>query len=78
MLRQGSVAGFAVYMRMLAVLLHVQNVRVAGLAGLVTRELYRVSGNITNGRAAIVTILPKGLGDNKPSYHQKQQKGEYE
>ena len=78
MLRQGSVAGFAVYVRMLAVLLYVQYVRVAGLAGLVPRELYRVSGNITNGRAAIVPILTKGLRDNKTSYHQKQQKGEYE
>src|ERR1035437_2311946 len=77
-LDQRPVAGFAVHMRMLAVLLLVRHIRVAGFARVVPRKLRRVSGNLAHRGSAIVPILSKGLGDYVVAYHQKHQKGEDE
>jgi len=72
------VAGFAIHVRMFAVLLYVQNVHVTGLASLVPGVFGRMRGNLADGSPAIVPILSKALGDNVVAYHQKQQKGEDE
>ena len=75
-LNQSAVAGLAVHMRVLAVLLYVQHVRVAALAGLVPGKFHRMRGNFADGRPAIVPILSKAFGHNVVACHQKHQEGE--
>ena len=77
-LEQSAVAGFAVHMRVLAGLLLVRHIRVAGLARLVPGKLRRVSRNFADCRPAIVPVLPKALGDHEVAHHQKHEKGEDE
>ncbi len=72
MTRQCAMASLAVDVRVFAALLYIQNVCMADLAGLVPSKLDRMCANFTDGRTAIVPILSEGLGDNEPSYHQKQ------
>ena len=45
-LGQGTVAGFAVYVCVLTALLHLQNVGVAGLTGVVAGEVNRAGGDL--------------------------------
>src|ERR1035438_1848737 len=61
MICQRSVACFAVHMRMPAVLLFFQDIRMTILTGLVTAETYRTSGDFGVGIAAVVSILSEAL-----------------
>ena len=77
-LGQRSVAGFAVDVRVLAVLLRVQNVRVAGFARIVAREVDGTGGHLRDRVPAVVPIFPKALRDNKVPDYEKYDEKEYE
>jgi len=66
-------AGFAIHVRVLAIFLLVRDVRVAALASLMPGEIHRSGGNFCQGGAAIVSIFPKTLGDQKAPDDQKQE-----
>jgi len=78
MFGQRTVTGLAVHVRMFPGLLYVQNVRVAGFAGLVAGKFDWMRGNLADGGPAIVPILTKAPGDNVVAHHQKHQEGEDE
>jgi hypothetical protein len=63
---------------MFAVLLHVQNVRVAALAGLMAGILDRKRSDFANGIAAVVPVFAKAFGHNIVAHHQEHHKGEDE
>ena len=75
---QGPMARFAIHVRVLAILLYIQNVGVAALASLVSRKLRRMRRNIPNGCPAIMPVLAKCFGNNPVAHHQKHQKCEHE
>lgn len=56
------VAGFAGDHHVLALLLLIDDVGMAGLAGIVTGEGNRPSGCLSDGVAAVVSILSKTMG----------------
>ena len=76
MLRQRSMAGFTVHMRVLAFALHIEHVAVASLASLVAGELHRSSSNLADDGAAIVPVLPKAFGNHVMSNNKKDDEGE--
>jgi len=73
-----AVAGFAVYVRMLAHVLLLRHIRVTSLAGLVPRKLGRMLGNLAHRRSAIVPILSKAFWDDEMARHKEDQKREDE
>ena len=73
---QRSVAGLAVHVRMLAGLLLVRHIRVAGSRRSRGRQTSPGARNFADGRPAIVPILAKALGHNVVAHHQKHQEGE--
>ena len=73
-LGQRSVTGFAVHVRVLAGLLYVQNVGVAGLAGLVAGELDRARCDLGDGGAAVVSVLSEARGTTKSRTTRKRRK----
>jgi hypothetical protein len=75
---QGSVAGLAVYVRVLAGFLGVRDIGVAGLACLMAGKLCGVSGDVTERGPAVVAILPESFGDNVVAHHEKRQECEDE
>lgn len=58
---QRTVAGFAVHACMFSLVLHANNIRVAGLAGLVSGKPDWLGGNFHDGISAIVAIFAKAL-----------------
>ena len=70
-LNQRAVASLAVHVRMLTLHLYFLNVRVTPLAALVSGKFRRMRRNFSDGRPAIVPILPKALRHNVVAYHQK-------
>ena len=78
MLCQGSMACFAVHVGVLAFALYVQHVAVAGFASLVSSEFHWPGCNLSNGRAAIVSILPEARWNHVVSNDQKNDEGENE
>jgi len=64
---QGAMAGLAVHMRVLAVLLLFEDVGMAGLAGLMASESDRPGGDIGDGFATIVPILSEALRNQEPA-----------
>jgi len=68
MLRLRSVAGFAVHMRMLARLLHIENIGVAGFAGVMTGIVHWARPNLPDRSRTIVSIAAKGLRNDMTSY----------
>src|SRR5690348_10173708 len=69
--RQRSMAGFAVHMRVLAFVLHIEHVAVASLASLVAGKLHRSSGNLADDGAAIVPVLSEALGNHVMANNKK-------
>ena len=67
-LRQRTMAGFAVHMSMLAVALRVGDIGMAGLAGLVTSVVNGPGGQFVERVAAIMPILAEGLGNQRSAY----------
>lgn len=78
MFRQRTVAGFAIDVRVLADLLHFQNVCVTGLAGIVAGVVDRARGDLSDGGPAVVTIFSEALRDNEVPDHKKHHEGDYE
>jgi hypothetical protein len=78
MLCQRAMTGFAIYVHVLAVLLHCQNVCVTGLAGIVAGEVDRAGGDLSDGGSAVVAVLTEALWDNKVPDHEENEEGEYE
>ena len=76
MLCQRPVAGLAVDVRMLAGLLCVEHIAVAGLAGLVAGEVDRACGNLADRIPAVVPILSKAPRDDKAAHGQEDQEGD--
>jgi hypothetical protein len=64
MFRLRPVAGFAVHMRVFAVLFHIKHVCVAGFARLVPRKMNRAGSNVTDSVATVVAVLSKAFGDD--------------
>jgi len=75
-LRQRSMTCLAVHMRVLAFALHIQNIGVARLAGLMTGKRDRARCNLTNCRTAIVSILPEARRNYVMSNDKKNDEGE--
>ena len=75
---QRTVAGFAIDVGVLAGLLGVEDVRVAGLAALVAGEVDGLGCDLGYGCAAIVAILSERLGDDEVANHEKHHKGDDE
>jgi cyanate permease len=71
-----AVAGFAVHVRMLAFASFVGYVGVAAFAGVMTGKLHRVSGDFSDGCAAIVTVLAKAWGNDEVADHQENEERE--
>ena len=78
MLRQRSVAGLAVYMRVLAYLLCICLIGMAGLARLMSGKMNGLGSDFADGIAAVVSVLPKALRNYVPAYEQKDEKGYHE
>jgi hypothetical protein len=78
MLGQRAMAGLAIHLCVLAVLLYIQNIRMARFTRLVAGKLYRMCGNFADGGSAVVSVLPKALGDDVAADHKKHKKGEDE
>ena len=64
MLCQSSVASLARHHDVLALFLQICNVSVANLAGFVASESHGPSGDLRNGRAAVMSVLSKAAGDD--------------
>ena len=77
MLRLRSVAGFAVHMRMLARLLHIENIGVAGFAGVMTGIVHGARPNLPDRSRTIVSIAAKGLWNDMTSYGPEHEKRNY-
>ena len=78
MVRQGTVTSFAVDVGVLAGFFHVKDVRMAGLAGLVTGEMDRTGGDLGDRSSAVVSVLAKALRHNEVPDHQEHCKRHYE
>ena len=78
MFGQRPVAGLAVHMCVLAVALHIQDIGMARLAGLMTGELHRSRSNFTDSGATVVPILAKAWWNHEVSNNKKDDKGENE
>ena len=59
---QSTVAGFAVHACVFSLVLHGDDIRVAGLAGLPSGKQNRLGGNFRDGISAIVAIFAKASG----------------
>ena len=78
MFREWPVAGLAVDSRMPAILLLIQDVRMAAFAGLVAGEIHRPRGNLGDGISAIVSILSETLRHKKRAHPEKHQDADHE
>jgi hypothetical protein len=77
-LGERSMAGFAVDVCVLAGLLGIQDVGMAGLAGLMSGEVDWAGGDLGDGGAAIVAILAETLGHDEMPDYEKHEEEEYE
>ena len=77
-LGQRTVAGLAAHVLVLARLLGLGNVRVAGLAGFVAGVVQRTGGDLRNRCSAVVAILSEALRHNEVADHKKDHKGDNE
>lgn len=73
MLRLRSMTGLAIHARVFAVLLLIEDVRMAALAGLMARELDRTRGDFRHCVGAIVPKLSEALWNQKSSNHEEYQ-----
>ena len=71
MLGQGSVAGFAGNHHMLALLLLLDDVGVADLAGIVAGKRNRVGCRLCDSSSAVVAVLPKAARHNRNSQNEE-------
>ena len=74
-LRQGAVAGFTVHAGVLAGFFGVEDVRMAGLAGLVAGEMDGTSGNLTDCGSAVMAVFAKGLGHDEVPDNKEHEEG---
>jgi hypothetical protein len=65
-------AGFAVDASVPSVFLFLENIGVAGLAGLVAGKVGRAGSYLRKGVAAVVAILSETAGDQKAADEQEQ------
>jgi len=72
-LRQRAVTGFTIHARMFAFGLDVQNFRVAGHTGLMSRISNRMGLGFHKSIAAIVAVLAKAFRHKKTPHHKKKQ-----
>jgi hypothetical protein len=72
-LRQGSVAGFAIHVRMLPLHFLSEDVYVAGFAVLVAGKIHRPGGDFGYCSPAIVPVLSETFGNQKPADTQEQE-----
>jgi hypothetical protein len=70
---QRSVAGLAIHMRVLAILLFFQDVGMAAFASLVPREIHWPGRDFRQCVAPIVSILSETFWDQKPPENQEQE-----
>ena len=75
---QRTVAGLAVHVLVLARLLRLRNVGMAGLAGLVAGVVQRAGGNLADGRPAVVAVLSEALRHNEVPHHKKDRERHHE
>lgn len=75
-LDQRSVAGLAVYVRVLSVLLLVLHIRVTCFTCVVAGELCGTGCDFADGGSAVVSVLSEAFGDDEVSHHQKYHEGE--
>jgi len=73
MFRQGSVARFAVDVRVPAALLFFEDIRMAIFASLVAGEVHRVGGDFGQGISAVVSILSEALWHKKRAHPKKRE-----
>jgi len=78
MFRQGTVARFAIYVRVPAVFLLVENVRVAGFASLMAGEVDGTGSDVGQRVPAIVAVLSKALRNHEAADSQKNEHAEQE
>jgi len=78
MLCQRPVTGFAVYMCVLTLALHIQHVGVARLAGWMPGKFHRARRDLGDSVRSIVAKPSKALGNHIPSNHQKDDESEDE
>jgi len=71
-------AGFAIYVSVLALALRREHIRVARFAGLVARELDRMGCDLIESIATIVPVLAETLRHHVASYDKKDDEGEHE
>src|SRR5208337_1555421 len=76
MIAQRPMTCLAIHLRVFAVLLRVQHIRVAAFACLVAGKVYRAGGNLAHRSSTIVAVLPKALRNDVVAYDQKRQKRE--
>src|SRR6266702_6291176 len=72
---QGAVTGFAIDVGVLAGLLHLQDVRVASLAGLVAGKMDRACGNLADGGSAVVAVLAEAFRHDEVPDRQEDREG---
>src|ERR1017187_5873747 len=73
--RKRTVAGFAVDVGVLAGFFGVQDVRMAGLAGLVAGEMDGTSGNLTDCGSTVMAVFAKGLGHDEVPDNKEHEEG---
>lgn len=77
-LRKRTMAGFAIDVGVLAGLLHLEDVRMAGFAGIVAGEVDGTGSNFSNGGSTVVAVLPEALRHHEVPDHKKQRESDYE
>jgi hypothetical protein len=65
-------------MRVLAFALHIENIGMAGFAGLVTGKLHWAGRNLSDCGTAIVPVLSEAVGNHEMSNHKENNEGENE
>lgn len=73
---ESPVTGLAVYMRVLPFAFGIGYIAVAGFAGFVAGELYRMSGDVCDGVAAVVAVLTEAFGNDIASDDEKDDEGQ--
>jgi len=68
---QGTMAGFAVDIGVLARRLHCQNICVTGLTGFVSGKVDGTGSNLRNSGSAVVAIFSEALGYDKVPDHKE-------
>lgn len=77
MIRERSVASFAVHMNVFAMVLGIGDIGVAFFARLVARKFHLPGGDVVNGRSAIVAVLTERFGNYESANAQKHKESQY-